>query len=52
MKNINNKMEDLLSEFDYLFQEGVYFKKDEIERTKFLLNKFNEILNDSFLNIK
>lgn len=51
-EKINYELEKILSDFDYLFQEGIYFKKEEIEKTKTLLKQFDHILNDKFLNIK
>ena len=43
-------LEKSLSEFDYLFQEGVVFEEEEINKLKGFLEQFNKILNDEFFN--
>ena len=45
-------LEKSLSEFDYLFQEGVVFQEEEINKLKMFLEQFNNILNDKFFKVK
>lgn len=47
-----NLLEKSLSEFSYLFQEGVVFSNEEINKLKRFLDNFNKILNDRFFNIE
>ena len=51
MENILNNLENQLSEFDYLFQEGVVFTMKDIKKLQYLINEFSKICRDPLLNI-
>lgn len=46
------KLETFLQDFDFLFQEGVVFDKEEIETIKSLASQIEDICNDKFLKVK
>jgi hypothetical protein len=51
MEEINKKLEETLGELDYLFQEGVYFERKDVDRFDFLIQQFKNIRDDIFFNV-
>jgi hypothetical protein len=51
MEDQITKLEEFVGEFDNLFQEGVYFKRKDIERVQDLLRHTQKLLVDPFLNV-
>jgi hypothetical protein len=52
MKSIVQKLEEVLSEFDFLFQEGVVFDSEEIKDIKSYAENIIAICEDRFLIVK
>lgn len=50
--SIASKLEGVIMEFDYLFQEGAVFKADEIEDIEMYAMQIIDLCNDKLLNIR
>jgi hypothetical protein len=51
MEEINKQLETTLAELDYLFQEGVIFKSEDVEKFDILMKFFKSIRTDVFFYV-